>query len=274
MRRVEKSVLWAVLLVAGMLSGCATAPQTRDTAAAEPVEAGEAAESEAMDTDDTAGMAEASMQVERASLAELAEARGEIDMAMTDIRMAEARGMLLPEAHAWVEQARKALAERDAEQARKLAAEAGAQARMALDGYYADMAQQRIAALRKDYSNKMSSAQRMRLESAESALKAGKAEVALMLVSALVDEVAPNAVFESRRRSDGKLTRITVREGDTLSSIAARPDVYGNADLWPLLLKANRDKFLRVDELPVGIELVIPRNVSQDEIEQAMAQAR
>jgi len=294
MGRVENSSLWAALILAGLLGGCAAPPSTQDAAATEPTKAeaadtsataagdtaaAEAAASEAAPTGtDEAGEAapaavEEAAPVERASLAELAEARGEIDTAMLEIRMAEARDLPQPEARAKVEQARQALDAGDAARAGELAREAGAQARRALDGYYADMARQRIDVLRKDYSDKMSSAQRMRLDAAESALKAGQAEVALMLVNALVKEVAPNAVFESPR-SDGKLSKVRVREGDTLSDIAARPEVYGNADLWPLLLKANREKFLRVDEVPVGVELVIPRNVTAEEIEEALAQAR
>lgn len=271
MRRVEKSGLWTALMLAGLVGGCATTPPTAETAAA-PVEA--SAEEVDVEDGDTAGMAEVTAPAGRSPLAELAEARGDIDAAMTDIRMAEARGMPQPEAHAWLEQARKAVDAGDATQASKLAGAAGAQARLALDDYYADMTEQRIALLDKEYSGKMSSAQRMRLHSAESALNAGQPEVALMLVSSLVDEVAPNATFEPHRSKDGKLARIVVKEGDTLSAIAERPDVYGNADLWPLLLKANRNKFLRVDEVPVGVELVIPRDATQAEIEQALLQAR
>ena len=292
MRSVEKSAGWLVLMLAVALGGCASmsgnAPvaAAQDEAAAEDraveAEPAQASENEVAvdeaalaEEDDATGMpVEAAEPAPRSSRLALAEARGEIDAAMADIRMAEARGLLQPEAKTWLQQAREAVDAGDATQARKLAGEAGGRARTALDGYYAGMAQQRIARLREEYSDRMSSAQGMRLDTAESALKAGQSEVALMLVNALVDEVAPGATFEPPVSSGGKVSQVTVREGDTLSAIAARPEVYGNADLWPLLLKANRGKFLRVDVLPVGIVLVVDRNATQEEIDHALALAR
>lgn len=275
MRGMERSGFWMALLLAGILAGCATTPGADTAQGASEQTESDAAESLQDERDGGVfAAADVAEPVARSPLAALAEARGDVDMAVTDIRMAEARGLVQPDARSWLEQARAALADGDAEAAGRLAREAGAQARASLDGYYADQAEQRIALLRRDYAGKMSSAQAMRLDSAESALKAGKSEVALMLVGSLVDEVAPNAQFDAPRTSNGQLTRVVVREGDTLSAIAARPEVYGNADLWPLLLKANRDKFLRVDEVPVGVELIIPRNASQQEIEQAKALTR
>ncbi len=281
MRRVEKSAGWLVLMLAVALGGCASMPgdepvAAQDEAAAQAVEVDVAVDEAALaEEDDVAGMPiEAAEPALRSSRLALAEARGEIDAAMADIRMAEARGLLQPEAKTWLQQAREAVDAGDATQARKLAGEAGRRARVALNGYYADMAQQRVARLRNEHSGSMSSAQRMRLDAVESALRAGQSEVALMLVNALVDEVAPGATFEPPASSGGKVSQVTVREGDTLSAIAARPEVYGNADLWPLLLKANRGKFLRVDALPVGIVLVVDRNATQEEIDRALALAR
>ena len=282
MRSVEKLAAWLALMLAVALAGCASMPEETPVAAAEDkavegaVVENEAAVDEMVVTEEDVAEApaEAIEPVQRSSRLELAEARGEINAAMADIRMAEARGLLQPEAKTWLQQAREAVDAGDATQARKLAGEAGGRARAALDGYYADMAQQRIARLRSEYLDKMSSAQRMRLDTAESALKAGQPEVALMLVNALVDEVAPGATFEPPVASGGKVSQVTVREGDTLSAIAVRPEVYGNADLWPLLLKANRGKFLRVDALPVGIVLIIDRNATQEEIDHALALAR
>ncbi len=271
MRRVEKTGLWLTSMLAGMLAGCASMPGGESVASGgtegasmTPVE-GRVAE---------APVKEIVEPLVRSSTLALAEARGDIDAAMADVRVAEARNMPQPEASAKLQQAREAVDAGDASLARKLAGEAGADVRAALDAHYAGMAQQRVALLRDEYSGKMSSTQRMRLDSAVSALKAGKSEVALMLVNALVSEVAPDAEFKSPLAGGGKPAQVTVREGDTLSAIAARPEVYGNANLWPLLLKANRDKLLRVDKVPVGVELVIPRNASPEEIKEAQALAR
>lgn len=290
MRSVETSAPWLALMLAVALGGCAAMPGAGSIAAtedeaqvAEAAADGDAAgalaatDEAAVDeaADDFAGMpVEAAEPAQRSSTLELAEARGEIDTAMADIRMAEARGLLQPEAKGWLQQAREAVEAGDAAQASKLAGEAGSRARAALNQYYAAMAQQRIDRLRNEYAGNMSPAQNMRLDAAESALKAGQSEVALMLVNELVDEVAPGATFEPPVTSGEKVSQVTVREGDTLSAIAARPEVYGNADLWPLLLKANRGKFLRVDVLPVGIVLDIDRSASPEEIDQALALAR
>ncbi len=290
MRSVEKTGLWLALMLAGVLAGCASMPggesvvepesQAAEGQSATGLESTVAEGESATPVEGDAAEAlvetpaEARVSVPRSSTLALAEARGDIDAAMADVRMAEARGMPQAEAKARLQQAREAVEAGDATQARKLAGEAGTRVRAALNDRYAGMAQQRVALLRDEYSGKMSSTQRMRLDSAESALKAGKSEVALMLVSALVGEVAPGATFKPPVTSDGKLAQVTVREGDTLSAIAARPEVYGNANLWPLLLKANRDKLPRADEVPVGVELVIPRNASQEEIKEALAQAR
>lgn len=273
----DRTKFWMALILAGVLGGCATTPGNALKAEAEPVS--EAAQDGdaviADDSDNDSGdVADSVEPAERSPMAALAEARGDIDTAMIDVRMAEARGLLQPEATAWLEKATQAVDAGDAGQASKLAREAGAQAQAALEGYYADMTQQRIELLRRKYASKMSAPQGMRLDSAESALNAGKSEVALMLVSTLVDEIAPDATFTARSVTSGELTSVTVRDGDTLSAIAARPDVYGNADMWPLILNANRDKFMRVDEVPVGVELVIPRDATQAEVEKALAQTR
>lgn len=273
----DKSKWWSVMILAGVLSACATTPGGDAQVAVDAVSqstAEDEADGGIVDTFADASGDETTEPAGRSPLAAMAEARGDIDTAMTDIRMAEARGLLQPEANAWLERAVQAVEKGDATQASKLAREAGARAQTALDDYYADMAAQRIELLRRKYASKMSARQGMRLDSAEAALNAGKSEVALMLVSTLVEEVAPDATFAARSVAGGELTSVTVREGDTLSAIAARPEVYGNADMWPLILNANRDKFMRVDEVPVGVELVIPRNVSQAEVEKALAQAR
>jgi nucleoid-associated protein YgaU len=50
--------------------------------------------------------------------------------------------------------------------------------------------------------------------------------------------------------------RYTVREGDTLPSLAQR--YYGDEDKADALYRANRDVLKSEDDLPAGTELVIP----------------
>jgi nucleoid-associated protein YgaU len=61
----------------------------------------------------------------------------------------------------------------------------------------------------------------------------------------------------------------TVSEGELLWTIAKRPDVYGDPLLWPLLYQANRDQIKDPRKIYVGQTLTIPRNVSEEERENA-----
>jgi len=49
----------------------------------------------------------------------------------------------------------------------------------------------------------------------------------------------------------------TVSSGDTLSGIARQ--FYGKADLYPVIMKANRDRIRDADSLVVGMKLRIPK---------------
>ncbi len=70
------------------------------------------------------------------------------------------------------------------------------------------------------------------------------------------------------------LTRYTVVEGDNLSRIAEHNAVYGDGHLWPLIFKANTDKLSDPEKLKPGMVLVIPRNLSQVEIDAASSYAK
>lgn len=60
-------------------------------------------------------------------------------------------------------------------------------------------------------------------------------------------------------------TSYTVRRGETLPQIAARPELYNDAALWPLIYRANRDQIRDPYQLWPGQVLKIPRNFSRDE---------
>jgi len=68
--------------------------------------------------------------------------------------------------------------------------------------------------------------------------------------------------------------QIEVRPGENLAAIAARPEVYKDALLWPLIYKANRDQIKNPKEIFAGQVLVIPRDKSRDEAEAARQEAR
>ena len=50
-----------------------------------------------------------------------------------------------------------------------------------------------------------------------------------------------------------------VQKGDTLSTIAARPEIYGHGLAWRRIYDANRDILKSPDKIRVGMKLKIPR---------------
>ncbi|MDD3801906.1 MAG: LysM peptidoglycan-binding domain-containing protein [Desulfuromonas thiophila] len=65
-----------------------------------------------------------------------------------------------------------------------------------------------------------------------------------------------------------------VRDGETLSSIAAQRSVYGDGLLWPLLYRANRDQIKDPRQIYPGQILTIPRGQSAADLENARETAR
>lgn len=66
----------------------------------------------------------------------------------------------------------------------------------------------------------------------------------------------------------------TVSEGELLWSIAKRPDIYGDPLLWPILYQANRDQIKDPRKIYAGQILSIPRNISENEREDARNRAK
>ncbi len=64
-----------------------------------------------------------------------------------------------------------------------------------------------------------------------------------------------------------------VSPGDSLWRIAARPDVYGNGLLWPLIYQANRQTLADPGRLRVGQRLRIRRNPTVAEVAAAIDEA-
>lgn len=66
----------------------------------------------------------------------------------------------------------------------------------------------------------------------------------------------------------------TVKRGETLPQIAAQPDVYGDALMWPLIYRANRDQIRDPKRIWPGQVLRIPRNPGRDDIAEAVRHAQ
>ena len=62
-------------------------------------------------------------------------------------------------------------------------------------------------------------------------------------------------------------------QADSLWDIAARPDVYGDPELYPLLVEANFEKLSDPLLLKPGTQLIIPHNVSKARIQGARIKA-
>jgi nucleoid-associated protein YgaU len=70
------------------------------------------------------------------------------------------------------------------------------------------------------------------------------------------------------------LTSYIVRGGETLWTIAADPQVYGDPLLWPLLYQANRDQIKDPRQVFGGQILTIPRAASPAELADAREKAK
>lgn len=65
-----------------------------------------------------------------------------------------------------------------------------------------------------------------------------------------------------------------VKPGDTLAKIAARPEIYGDKALWPLLVASNQDLLSQGRALVPGSKLLIRRDLSEEDKAVAREQAR
>lgn len=108
------------------------------------------------------------------------------------------------------------------------------------------------------YTN-MSDAQFARVQQATDSLNSGQAQRALDLLQPLEHEL----------RSETKI--YVVKPGDSLWTIAAQPEVYANAHLWPLLAEANADLLAKTNhQVQAGQKLKIKLHPTMDESIQAL----
>ena len=86
---------------------------------------------------------------------------------------------------------------------------------------------------------------------------------------AAVEQAAPSEISEaplvpepqsSAPASAQRYDRYVVKKGDTLWTIAANADVYGDASRWRQIYDANRDAMKNSKDLHVGMTLQIPRD--------------
>ncbi|HEX4872589.1 MAG TPA: LysM peptidoglycan-binding domain-containing protein [Nevskiaceae bacterium] len=126
----------------------------------------------------------------------------------------------------------------------------------------ADRAQAEQALRQARQRSGLSDAQWALTETAERALAAGQiAEAAALLVPL-------NRALEQARQ------RYAVQPGDSLWRISARPEVYANGELWPLIWDANRAQLPDPERLRVGQRLSLRPHPTLDEIATALRESR
>lgn len=94
----------------------------------------------------------------------------------------------------------------------------------------------------------------------------------------LAAAAARDAARTVQAEQNGTATRerpvsYSVRRGESLPQIAARPEIYNEPGLWPLIYRANRDQVRDPYQLWPGQVLKIPRSYSREEAVEARRQA-
>ncbi|MFA7618986.1 MAG: LysM peptidoglycan-binding domain-containing protein [Thiohalomonadaceae bacterium] len=116
------------------------------------------------------------------------------------------------------------------------------------------------------------------LADAEAALKAGDTARAIELAHQARRQ-AENAI-EQKRYEEARIAASAAENsyevvaGDSLWSISAKADIYGNPYHWPLIYKANRDTIEDADLIYPGQVFTIDRSASSSDMLEAARHAR
>lgn len=105
-------------------------------------------------------------------------------------------------------------------------------------------------------------AQLARIAELEATAGRGDQETALVGLLRLNDEL------------DGAMQSYSVGSGESLWQIASKPETYGNANLWPLIWRANPKSLPKPAEVKLGQKLQMPRYPSLAAVSDALEYAR
>lgn len=189
-----------------------------------------------------------------------AETLASVASARRQLAKAERAAGPMPEARSNLAAAEEAAVSGNNPRAQSLARQAEARADYALNSYYTRRAAlhlQRLFA-----TTGLDEADMEQMRAAEAALIRGESARALTRLQSLSKQVR-----SSQRRH-------TVRKGETLMSIAAKPSVYGNSLLWPLIFEANRTLLSSPSALQPGQTLRYPAKPTVDQVVAAIETAR
>jgi nucleoid-associated protein YgaU len=117
------------------------------------------------------------------------------------------------------------------------------------------------------------------LERADDRIGLGEAQLAKMqsakaLAARGQESAALAALIGLNQELDAATDTYVVKHGEAMRQIAARPEVYGNANLWPLIRDANRERLADPTRVLEGQKLRVPRYPSAAAAAQAIEQAR
>lgn len=84
----------------------------------------------------------------------------------------------------------------------------------------------------------------------------------------------PKPVVKTKPKVVVPASEYTVGSGENLWTISAKPEVYGEGLLWPLLYQANRDQIKDPRQIFPGQSLNIRRDMSEADLEDARQKAR
>ena len=101
-----------------------------------------------------------------------------------------------------------------------------------------------------------------------------KPETKQPAVQPAVQPAAQPAPLPTPKPQIEMVDKYNVGEGETLWTISAQPQVYGEGLLWPLLYQANRDQIKDPRQIFPGQTLGIRRDMTSEEQEEARQRAR
>jgi hypothetical protein len=73
---------------------------------------------------------------------------------------------------------------------------------------------------------------------------------------------------------DGAARTVSISSGENLRAFAGRPDVYGNAAMWPLIWRANLDALPEAWQVHAGQTLSVPSFPALSEVAESIAYAQ
>ena len=73
------------------------------------------------------------------------------------------------------------------------------------------------------------------------------------------ESAAPGTHASGEQKAAVRYDTYVVQKGDSLSTIAAKPEIYGHGSRWRRIYDANRNKLKSPDRVRAGMTLKIPR---------------